>query len=152
MTSQGLTVKVNTEPSLWYHYWKLQEVVKVIRGAFLLRSDLLTLNECQFSLMTSSRVELVAKVVSWEMKRLVYAACPPCPPVGCTQTPSPLCLNLFFCLCHVPVNLQLTACHGNYSLTLNLCQSSFNKNHIKTLTLSSKSFIHLSCYCICSTS
>lgn len=67
----------------------------------------------------SSRMELLAKVVSWEIQHPWHSL------VLVTHKPpwaSPLSA-FFFCLCRMSVNVQLctfATCHENYSMTLNL--------------------------------
>lgn len=67
----------------------------------------------------SSRMELLAKVVSWEIQHPWHSLV-----LVTHKTPLGFApIRLFFCLCRMSVNVQLctfATCHENYSMTLNL--------------------------------
>lgn len=72
----------------------------------------------QSSLCISSRMELLAKVISWETQHPWHSLV-----LVTHKPPWPSPLSAFFCLCRMPVNVQLctfATCHENYSMTLNL--------------------------------
>lgn len=83
----------------------------------------MTLNECvQYS--AEQFVHIISNGATGQSGIMGNSASLAFPRVGHTQTPLAFAsIRLFFCLCRMPVNVQLctfATCHENYSMTLNL--------------------------------
>lgn len=123
VTSQGLVYKVNTEPSLWYHYWEIQEVVEAITGTFLFIYFFLSvywIQQSSLALCVSSWVELVAEAVSWEMKPACVLSIPVIPSCWTHTTPPRPLPQFAFLSLSCSRECTLATCHENYSTALNL--------------------------------